>query len=101
METRVRILLLSALLAASGALGGCASLRNWLDRDTPKEETQDEAAQAESDDADEAPPRVIEPEVARRKIKVPKIDTENFEIGGVFGALSVEEQVRAALRRAA
>ncbi|MEP7245103.1 MAG: outer membrane beta-barrel domain-containing protein [Gammaproteobacteria bacterium] len=91
METGIRILLLSAVLALSGALSGCASLRNWLDRDTPKEETQDEAAQAESDDATDLPPRVVEPEVARRKIKVPKIDTENVELGGVFGALSVED----------
>ena len=92
METGLRILLLSTLLGLSSGLTGCASIRNWLDRDEPKkEETQDEAAQAEADDQDEAPPRVIEPEVARRKIKVPKIDTENFEIGGVFGALSIED----------
>jgi outer membrane beta-barrel protein len=90
METGLRILLLSALLA----LSGCASIRNWLDRDEQPqdtEETQDEAAQAAADDADERPPRVIDPEVERRKIKVPNIDTENIEIGGVFGALSVED----------
>lgn len=91
METGIRILLLSAALALAGTLSGCASVRNWLDRDTPKEETQDEAAQAEADDAEQPPPRVVEPEVARRKIKVPKIDTENVEIGAVFGALSVED----------
>ncbi len=34
---------------------------------------------------------MIEPQVARRKIKVPRIDTENIEIGGVFGALSIED----------
>jgi outer membrane beta-barrel protein len=87
METGLRILLLSALLG----LSGCASVRHWLDRDKPKEETQDEAAQAAADESDQAPPRVIEPEVERRKIKVPKIDTENVEIGAVFGALSIED----------
>lgn len=88
METGIRILLLSVVLA----LSGCASIRNWLDRDEPKEDTSAQAdTQADSDDTNAAPPRVIEPEVARRKIKVPRIDTENIEIGGVFGALSVED----------
>jgi outer membrane beta-barrel protein len=88
METGIRILLLSVVLA----LSGCASIRNWLDRDEPKEDTSAQAdTQADSDDANQAPPRVIEPEVTRRKIKVPRIDTENIEVGGVFGALSVED----------
>jgi outer membrane beta-barrel protein len=90
METGLRILLLSAALLA---LSGCASIRNWLDRDEAPEteETQGEAAQAATDELDEQPPRVIEPEVERRRIKVPRIDNENFELGGVFGALSVED----------
>jgi outer membrane beta-barrel protein len=91
METGLRILLLSAVFLA---LSGCASVRNWLDRDERNEtteETQDEAAQAAADEADEQPPRVVEPEVERRRIKVPRIDNENFELGGVFGALSVED----------
>jgi outer membrane beta-barrel protein len=88
METGIRILLLSVVLA----LSGCASIRNWLDRDEPKEDTSAQAdTQADTDDTNAAPPRVIEPEVARRKIKVPRIDTENIEVGGVFGALSVED----------
>lgn len=88
METRLRVLL---LIAASFALGGCASLRNWFDRDTPPaeaEQTDEQAAQAE---ADESAPRVIEPEVERRKIKVPRIDTENFEVGGFAGVLGIED----------
>ena len=88
METGIRILLLSVVLA----LSGCASIRNWLDRDEPKEDTSAQAdTQAYADDSNTAPPRVIEPEVTRRKIKVPRIDTENIEVGGVFGALSVED----------
>jgi len=87
MEIGFRILLLSVVLA----LSGCASIRNWLDRDEPKEDTQSQDATADNDEAEEAPPRVIEPQVARRKIKVPRIDTENIEIGGVFGALSIED----------
>jgi outer membrane beta-barrel protein len=88
METGIRILLLSVVLA----LSGCASIRNWLDRDEPEEDTSAQAdTQADNDDANQAPPRVVEPEVARRRIKVPRIDTENIEVGGVFGALSVED----------
>jgi outer membrane beta-barrel protein len=88
METGIRILLLSVVLA----LSGCASIRNWLDRDEPKEDTSAQAdTQADSDDTNTAPPRVIEPQVARRTVKVPRIDTENIEVGGVFGALSIED----------
>jgi outer membrane beta-barrel protein len=87
METGIRILLLSVVLAMTG----CASVRNWLDRDEPREETAQEDSQADSDEAEEAPPRVIDPQVARRTIKVPRIDNENIEIGGVFGALSIED----------
>src|SRR6185503_2576639 len=47
--------------------------------------------QADSDDSTAAPPRVIEPQVARRTVKGPRIDTENIEVGGVFGALSIED----------
>ena len=36
-------------------------------------------------------PPVIEPEVARREIRPPRIDTEDFEIGIFAGQLSVED----------
>ncbi len=35
--------------------------------------------------------QVIEPELDRRDIKIPRIDTENFELGVYFGTLSVED----------
>ncbi len=91
METGLRILLLSALLA----LSGCASVRDWLDRDEPPppppQPTDQQLAELERQDTVEAPPRVIEPEVERRQIKIPKIDTENVEVGAYFGALSIED----------
>jgi len=34
---------------------------------------------------------VIEPEVARRDVSPPKIDTDDFEIGGYIGMMSVED----------
>jgi len=93
METGLRLLLLSL---CGLSLSGCASLRHWLDRDNPppaqnSEPTDVLSARAEKAEADEPAPRVVDPEVERRKIKVPKIDTENFELGGFFGVLSVED----------
>jgi outer membrane beta-barrel protein len=44
--------------------------------------------------ADAAPPageQVIEPDIERREIVVPKIDTEDFEVGIFAGTLSVED----------
>jgi outer membrane beta-barrel protein len=47
---------------------------------------------------EEAPPpsaepagQVIDPEVERREIKEPKIDRENWEIGGYVGLMSIED----------
>ena len=93
METGLRVLFLSVLVA----LSGCQSFRNWAERrqerrEERQEEAREQAAQAAgNEDAEQAPPRVIEPEVERRKVKVAKIDSENVELGGVFGALSVED----------
>ena len=48
--------------------------------------------------ADDNPPepessqeQVIEPDIYRRDINVPRIDTENFEITGYYGVLDVED----------
>lgn len=35
--------------------------------------------------------QIIEPKVERREIITPKIDTEDFEVGGFFGFMSVED----------
>jgi outer membrane beta-barrel protein len=94
METGLRVLLLTAALAAFSGLTGCAAVRGWLDRDERREQQTDqqlaEAEEAE-DETTTAPPRVIEPEVERRRIKVPAIDNENVEIGAHFGAISIED----------
>ncbi len=36
-------------------------------------------------------PQVVEPKVARREVKVPAIDTENFEAGLFIGTVSIED----------
>lgn len=71
MESRLRLLLLSAVLplAGCGLFGG---------------------AEAPVDDPDRSAP-VISPEVERRDVKPPKVDTENFEVGVFGGLVSVED----------
>ena len=49
-------------------------------------------AWAQGDDGgDQAAPPVIEPQVERREIKKPRVDTEDFEIGLFGGMMSVED----------
>ena len=81
METGLRILLLTALLAT---LPGCAS---WRHHKSSPPSTQSAPAQS----PDEAPPRVVEPEVARREVKVPKIRSSNVELGAYYGEISIED----------
>lgn len=77
MSASARKTCLMALLAALAS--GC-SLMPWADRG-------DDAA------LEEEPLRgsVIEPQIERREVTVPRIDTENFEIGLYAGVLSVED----------
>jgi hypothetical protein len=88
MESPNRLLLLGAVFTAA-MLAGCASMR---DKQVEQQQTEEQAAAEEAaEDADSTPPRVIEPNVARRKIKTPKIDNENWELGAGFGFLSIED----------
>jgi outer membrane beta-barrel protein len=84
METGLRVFLLTVVL---GALPGCATVRHWFHHSTP---TPDSAAQAAAEDA-APPPRVVEPEVARRQVNVPKVRSRNFEVGVDYGFISVED----------
>ena len=94
MESPNRLLLLTAALCATVALSGCSLLR-W-----PWSKDKVEAAsrprnrpppRKKPKTPTSTPPRVIEPNVARRKIKTPKIDNENWEIGAGFGFVSIED----------
>ncbi len=87
MESRARVLLLTMALAM---LSGCASLQWPWSRDRDQT-TAEEPGSASEEPVDSAPPRVIEPEVERRQIKVAKIDAENIEMGVYYGALSIED----------
>src|SRR6188472_1538456 len=86
MESSNRLLLLAVLVVLT-SLSGCSIFR----RDKVEQPQTEEQAAEEAEDADSTPPRVIEPNVARRKIKTPKIDNENWEIGVGAGFVSIED----------
>ena len=89
MESSNRLLLLAAVLAATAAMSGCSIFRR--DKVEQPQTEEQAAAEEEAEDADSTPPRVIEPNVARRKIKTPRIDNENWEVGGGIGFMSIED----------
>lgn len=96
METRVRGLLLTVALLTLPMLPGCATVHRWREHRAEvraaKEEARAEAAQANpSAGSDTVPPGVVQPEVARRRVKVPRIRSSNWEIGAHYGLLSIED----------
>jgi outer membrane beta-barrel protein len=89
MESGIRVFLLSAALA----LGGCASIHHLFHRhsdDDMQASADTSGSVATGGESDSNPPRVIEPQVERRKIKVPQIHSHNWEFGVDYGALSIE-----------
>lgn len=77
MESRFRVLF---LIIAMIGLSGCAATKNLFGG---REEAPPPSA--------EAPGQVIDPEVERRRIKEPKIDKEDFELGVYAGIMSIED----------
>ncbi len=93
METGIRVLLLTVALAL---LPGCASVRNWFHGKHAASSTDTQAgspsgASGATGPDEGTPPRVIEPQVERRTIKVPRIKSSNIELGAFYGALSIED----------
>lgn len=78
MESRFRILFLTLTVLG---LSGCAATKNLFGLGDERPAT------ATADD----PGQVIEPQVERREIKEPKIDTEDFEIGAYAGIIGIED----------
>lgn len=96
METRVRGLLLTALLLTLPLLPGCVTVDRWREHRAEvraaQEEARAEAAQASpSVGSDNVPPGVIQPQVERRRTKVPKIRSSNIELGVHYGIMSIED----------
>jgi len=91
METGIRVLLLTLALAL---LPGCATVRGWFHHGKQSQgadTTQAGSAAGTAGPEEETPPRVIEPQVERRTIKVPRIKSSNVELGAFYGALSIED----------
>jgi outer membrane beta-barrel protein len=97
METRVRGVLLTAALLTLLVLPGCATVHRWrahrAEVRAAREEARTEAAQSsQSANSDNGvPPPVVQPEVERRKVKVPRIRSSNVELGAHYGILSIED----------
>ena len=77
MESRIRVLFLAAVVFG---LPGCAATKNLFGwgNDSAPPPTEPQA-------------QVIDPDVERREIKEPAIDTEDFEIGLFGGIMSIED----------
>ena len=88
MESGIRVLLLIAALAT---LPGCATVHGWFHHGSKSSASSNAPTAAGGADDQSAPPRVIEPEVARREIKVPRIRSRNFELGADYGVISIED----------
>jgi outer membrane beta-barrel protein len=73
MDRRLHALLLNAAVAAGACAIPCVAL------------AQDPVG------ASADTPQVVEPKVARREVKVPAIDAENFEAGLFIGTISIED----------
>jgi outer membrane beta-barrel protein len=75
MESRLSSVLLTALL-----LSGCG----WFHRgEKPSNQVVVDEPEGE--------PSIVEPQVSRRQVKVPKIKAKDFEVGAYFGALSIQD----------
>jgi outer membrane beta-barrel protein len=76
MESRIYLLLLrTAILSLLAVTAGCASLGR---------------SREPVEDANASSP-VIDPRIERRTVSPPKIDSEDFEVTGYYGMLSVED----------
>jgi outer membrane beta-barrel protein len=84
--SRFRILFLSLL--AVTVLPGCSMLGGRSD-DKPEALAPAASAQPLTGEPDQKP--IIDPQVERREIKRPRIDTEDFELGAYVGILSIED----------
>jgi outer membrane beta-barrel protein len=77
----------AAMLAISVGLCGCSLLRPAAHEPAIYDGASPPAVLA----GEEPPGQVINPDIARRTVKVPKIRAENFEVGAYTGILSVQD----------
>jgi outer membrane beta-barrel protein len=92
MESRIRILLLSACVAL--ACAGCAIHRAHRAQAAKATAAASAANPVADEDAaadNTPPPVVVQPQVERRRITVPHIGARNVELGAYYGILSIED----------
>jgi outer membrane beta-barrel protein len=63
----------------------------WGGRDEARAAAEEPVTTDSAEEPAAIPPRVIDPVVERREVKVAKIDSENIEVGAFYGALSIED----------
>lgn len=89
MESRLRLFLLMPVLAMASS--GCA----LFGRDEPTDPGPSSApvvgTASDAATTTTVTEPVIDPKIERRKVKVPKIDSENWELGAYGGILSIED----------
>ena len=95
MESRFRLLLLSLLVLC--ACSGCSLIHRLTHRGaSPAARTGAASGSTSTDqnapDQGNAPaPVVVVPQVQRRAVKVPKIRSNNVELGAYYGELSIQD----------
>ncbi len=71
---------LGSVLLAAALLSGCG----WFHRgERPSSQVVVDEPEGE--------PSIVEPQVRRREVKVPRIKARDFEVGAYFGALSIQD----------
>jgi outer membrane beta-barrel protein len=92
MESRIRLLLLSACVAL--ACAGCATHRAHRAQAARAKAAASAVNPVADEDAaadNTPPPVVVQPQVERRSITVPHIGARNVELGAYYGILSIED----------
>jgi len=91
MESRLRLFLLMPLtIGVLLSSGGCALFHRHAAQDSGPA-TAAVVTDANAPTTAEVTEPVIDPNIERRKVKVAKIDTENFELGVYGGILGIED----------
>lgn len=88
METVFRVLLLGATALL---LPGCAALWPFGGEEEEIVVAEEPLVLDSAEEPTDIPPRVIEPQVERREVRLARIDAENIEIGAFYGSLSIED----------
>jgi outer membrane beta-barrel protein len=93
MESRIRIFLLtmSATVALAVVPAAAVQAADADQTTTPADTSAPRSTSPDADTETTSQPPVIEPEVERAKVKVPKIKRSDFEIGAFYGVINVED----------